>query len=197
MAYFKKIGSEDEEVDPGTLVRRFVSRDFDAVASMRAEFGERGGKGSEMRRHLRDCFIDPLVYESTDEETELLKVDWQAVMDMEKDGTKIKAALDKVWAITKMMPEGREGTEEGWIAYVLDRTPSALANKYYRQMMHEPFKVHQKAASSTRLFAVLLGKSRNNMMRRDTMFKNFSLPMLTGEPPQEVPPEGSPRQGMP
>ena len=68
VAYFEKAGSTDEEVDLGTLVRRFVSKDSDVVASMRAEFGERGGKGSEMMRHLRDNFIDPLVYESTDAE---------------------------------------------------------------------------------------------------------------------------------
>ena len=92
-------------------------------------------------------------------------IDWQAMMEL--DGTKIKAALDKVWAITKLMPQGRGGTEEGWIAYVLDRTPSALANEYYRQMMHESFAVQQKAASSTRSFAVLLAKARNNMMRRE------------------------------
>jgi hypothetical protein len=189
VAYFEKVGSADEEVDLGTLVRRFVSRDSDVVASMRAEFGERGGQGSEMMRHLRDNFIDPLVYESTDAESELLKIDWKKMM--EGDGTKIKAALDKVWAIVKLMPAGREGTEEGWIAYVLDRTPSALANEYYRQMMHEPFKVQQKAASSTRSFAVLLGKSRNNMMRRETMFMKDSLPMLAGEPPQDVPPRVS------
>jgi hypothetical protein len=139
-----------------------------------------------MMRHLRECFINPLVYESTDAETELLKIDWQAMMEL--DDTKIKAALDKVWAITKLMPEGREGTEEGWIAYVLDRTPSALANEYYRQMMHEPFTVQQKAASSTRSFAVLLAKARNNMMRRSTMFKQN---MMDGEPPKDVPPRVS------
>ena len=189
VAYFEKVGSADEEVDLGTLVKRFVSRDSDVVASMRAEFGERGGQGSEMMRHLRDNFIDPLVYESTDAESELLKIDWKTMM--EGDGTKIKAALDKVWAIVKLMPEGREGTEEGWISYVLDRTPSALANEYYRQMMREPFKVQQKASSSTRSFAVMLGKARNNMMRRETMFMKDSLPMLTGEPPQEVPPRVS------
>ena len=186
VAYFEETGSKDEEVDLGTLVRRFVSKDYDVVASMRAEFGERGGKGSEMMRHLRECFINPLVYESTDAETELLNVDWQAMMEL--DGTKIKAALDKVWAITKLMPQGRGGTEEGWIAYVLDRTPSALANEYYRQMMHESFAVQQRAASSTRSFAVLLAKARNNMMRRSTMFKQN---MLDGEPPKDVPPRAS------
>jgi hypothetical protein len=156
---------------------------------MRAEFGERGGVGSEMMRHLRDNFIDPLVYESTDAESELLKIDWKKMM--EGDGTKIKAALDKVWAITKLMPKGREGTEGGWIAYVLDRTPSALAMEYYRTMMHEPIEDQQKAARSTRSFAVMLGKARNNMMRRDSMFskdKSSDLPMLDGEPPQ-LPPQ--------
>ena len=188
VAYFEKVGSTDEETDLGTLVRRFVSKDSDVVASMRAEFGERGGHGSEMMRHLRDNFVDPLVYESTDAESELLKIDWKKMMD--GDGTKIKAALDKVWAITKLMPEGREGTEGGWIAYVLDRTPSALAMEYYRTMMHEPVKDQQKAAKNTRSFAVMLGKARNNMMRRDSMFskdKSSDLPMLDGEPPQ-VPP---------
>ena len=37
----------------------------------------------------------------------------------------------------------------------------------------------------------MLGKARNNMMRRETMFMKDSLPMLTGEPPQEVPPRVS------
>jgi hypothetical protein len=85
-----------------------------------------------MMRHLRDNSVDPLVYESTDAEIELLKIDWQRMM--EGDDTKIKAALDKVWAITKLMPKGRGGTDEGCIKYVLDRTPSALAMEYYRQM---------------------------------------------------------------
>lgn len=76
MAYFDKVGSTEpeEEADLGTLVQRVVSKDSEVVASMRAEFGERGGRGSEMMRHLRDNFVDPLVYESTDAETELLKV---------------------------------------------------------------------------------------------------------------------------
>ena len=68
-------GTEDEETDLDTLVRRFVSKDFEVVASMRAGFGKRGGQGSEIMRHLRDNFVDPLVYESTDAETELLKID--------------------------------------------------------------------------------------------------------------------------
>ena len=122
VAYLEKVGSADEETGLGTLVRRLVSKDFEIVASMRAEFGERGGLGSEMMRHLRDNFVDPLVYESSDAETELLKVDWQKMM--EGDGTKIKASLDKVWAITKLMPDGRQGTDAGWIKYVLDRTPA-------------------------------------------------------------------------
>ena len=48
VAYFEKVGSTDEETDFSTLVRRFVSKDAGVVASMRAEFGERGGVGSEM-----------------------------------------------------------------------------------------------------------------------------------------------------
>jgi hypothetical protein len=95
VAYFYKVRSVDEEMDLGTLVHRLVSNDFEVVASMRAEFGERGGRGSEMMRHLRDYFVDPIVHESTDAETELLKIDWKIMM--EGDGIKIKAALDKVW----------------------------------------------------------------------------------------------------
>ena len=146
-----------------------------------------------MMRHLRDYFINPLVYESTDAETELLKVDWNKLMT--GDGIMLKAGLDKVWAITKLMPEGREGTEAGWVAYVLDRTPAALAVEYYRQLMAEPVLTQQKAAGSTRSFAVLLAKSRNNMIRRETMFEKelkggaggpvqADGPLLQGEPPQ-------------
>ena len=47
VAYFEKVGSTNEKTDLGTLVRRFVSKDSDVVALMRAEFGERGGHGSE------------------------------------------------------------------------------------------------------------------------------------------------------
>ena len=78
-------------------------------------------------RHLRDNFIDSLMYESTGAESELLKIDWKKMMD--GDGTNIQVALDKVWAITRLMPEGRGGTEGGWIVYVLDLTPSALATR--------------------------------------------------------------------
>ena len=95
-AYFDKVGSAEEEMDLGTLVQRLMSKDFEVVESMRAEFSERGGRGSKMMRHLRDYFVDPIVYESTDAETELLKVDdWKQMM--EGDGIKLKAALDKVW----------------------------------------------------------------------------------------------------
>ena len=113
VAYLDKVGSAEEEVELGTLVQRLVSKDFEVVALMRAEFGERCERGSEMMRHLRSYFVNPLVYEGTDTETELLKIDWKKMM--EGDGTKIKAALDKVWAITKLMPAGRGGTEGGWI----------------------------------------------------------------------------------
>ena len=81
-------------MDLGTLVQRPVSKDFEVVTSMRADFGERGQRGSEMMRHLRDHFVDPIVYESTDAETGLLKIDWKIMM--EGDGIQIKAALDKV-----------------------------------------------------------------------------------------------------
>ena len=40
-----------------------------------------------MMQHLRDYFINPLVYESTDAETELLKIDWKHLM--KGDGTSI------------------------------------------------------------------------------------------------------------
>ena len=33
-----------------------------------------------MMLYLRDNFVDPLAYESTDAETELLKFDWRAMM---------------------------------------------------------------------------------------------------------------------
>jgi hypothetical protein len=36
-----EVGSADEEMDLVTLVRHFMSKDSDVVASMRAEFGER------------------------------------------------------------------------------------------------------------------------------------------------------------
>jgi hypothetical protein len=49
-------------------------------------------------------------------DTELLKIDWKKMM--QGDGIMIKAALDKVWAITRLMPEGRQGTDEGGL-----RTP--------------------------------------------------------------------------
>ena len=105
-------------------------------------------------RHLRDNCVDPLVYESTDAETELLKVNWTKMM--EGDGSKIKAGLNKVWVITKLMPAGGEGTDAGWIIYVLDRTPAALAVEYYCQLMSESVGAHsiwvqRKAAKSTRV----------------------------------------------
>ena len=106
---------------------------------MRAEFGERGGRGSEMMRHLRDYFVNPLVYEGTDAETELLKIDWKKLIN--GDGTSIKAGLDKVWVILKLMPKGREGTEAGWIKHVLDRTPASLSMEYYQHVVNEPIEV--------------------------------------------------------
>ena len=84
-----------------------------------------------MMRQLRDYFVNRLVYESTDAETELLKIDWKKLMEGEMaPSTKIKAGLDKVWAIIKLMPKGREGTEAGWIKYVLDHTPTSLSMEY-------------------------------------------------------------------
>ena len=190
VAYMDEDGSAEDEVDLGTLVQRLVAKDAEVVASMRAEFGERGGRGSEMMQHLRDYFINPLVYESTDAETELLKIDWKQLM--KGDGTSIKTGLDKVWAIIKLMPEGREGTEAGWIKYVLDRTPASLSMEYYQQILTESIEVQQKAAKSTRSFAVILAKAKNNMARRETLFDKDYLkggaptqaegPLLQGEP---------------
>ena len=191
VAYLDKVGSAEEEMDLATLVQRLVSKDSEVVASMRAEFGERGGRGSEMMKHLRDYFVNTLVYESTDAEAELLKIDWKKMMS--GDGTSIKAGLDKVWAITKLMPEGREGTEAGWIKYVLDRTPASLSMEYYQQVVTESIEVQQKAAKSTRSFAVILSKAKNNMMRRESLFNEDYLkggaatqadgPLLQGDPP--------------
>ena len=54
VSYSERIGTEEEDDDLATLLGRFVSKDHQVVASMRAEFGERGGSGSQMMRHLRD-----------------------------------------------------------------------------------------------------------------------------------------------
>jgi hypothetical protein len=125
VSYSERIGTVEEEVDLATLLGRFVSKDHQVVASMRAEFGERGGSGSQMMRHLRDNFVDSLVYESTDPEVDLQQVNWVSVM--KGGGTEIKTSLDKVWAMTKLMPEGRRGTEKFWIKHVMDRVPPSLA----------------------------------------------------------------------
>ena len=144
-----------------------------------------------MMQHLRDYFVNPLIYESTDAETELLKVDWRKLMS--GDGTSIKVGLDKVWAIVKLMPQGREGTETGWIKYVLDRTPASLSMEYYQQVVKESIEVQQRAARSTRSFAVILAKAKNNLVRRETLFDKDYVkggastlpdgPLLQGEPP--------------
>jgi hypothetical protein len=85
------------------------------------------------------------------------------------------------------MPEGREGTEAGWIKYVLDRTPASLSMEYYQQIMTESIEVQQKAAKSTRSFAVILAKAKNNMARRETLFDKDYLkggaPIQAGGPP--------------
>ena len=104
--------------------------DYEVVASMRTELGERGGHGSEVMR---------LTSATTSSTPRLRKhgCRYRVAEDRleEDDGrrrhTNIKAALDKVWAITKLMSAGRGGTEGGWIKCVLDRTPAALAMEYY------------------------------------------------------------------
>ena len=110
ISYSERIGTEEEEEEDlaTLLVVVFVSKDFQVVASMRAEFGERGGRGSQTMKHLRDNFVDSLVYESTDPEVDLQRVNLDEVM--RGGGTEIKTDLDKVWALTKLMPEGRQGT---------------------------------------------------------------------------------------
>ena len=102
VSYSERTGTEEEEEeeDLATLLGRFVSKDFQVVASMRAEFGEQGGRGSKMMKHLCDNFVDLLVYESTDPEVHLQRVDWDEVM--RGGGTEIKKDLDKVWAMTKL-----------------------------------------------------------------------------------------------
>ena len=75
-----------------------MSKDFEVVASMRAEFGERGGTGSQMMRHLRDNFVNTLVYESADAEVDLQHVNWDEVM--KGGGTAINTSLDTVLALT-------------------------------------------------------------------------------------------------
>ena len=53
----------------------------------------------------------------------------------------------------------------------MDRPPATLTVDYYRQLMMEPVLVQQKAAKSTRSFAVLLTKARDNVLRRETLFE--------------------------
>ena len=62
VAYMDEVGSAEDEVDLGTLVQRLVAKDAEVVASMRAEFGERGGRGSEMMQHL---LLAPVSHSST------------------------------------------------------------------------------------------------------------------------------------
>ena len=61
-------------------------------------------------------------------------------------GSHIKAGLDKVWVITKLMPAGREGTEAGWAMYAMDRMPAELAMEYHRHILTESIGVQQTAA---------------------------------------------------
>ena len=114
--------------------------------------------------------MDTLVYESTDAEVDdLQQVNWDEVM--KGGGTAIKTSLDKVWALTKLLPEGRQGTEKCWIKYVMDRLPSELAFEYHRHLVNESVEIQKKAASSTRTFAVHLAKARNTMLRRANVSK--------------------------
>ena len=47
------------------------------------------------------------------------------------------------------------GTVVTIVKYVLDRTPASLSMEYYQQVVTESTEVQQKAANSTRSFAVL------------------------------------------
>ena len=118
-----------------------------------------------MMQHLRNNFINPLVYETTDAEAELMGVDWVAMML--GSGADIKAGLDKVCAITKLMPAGSGETEAGWMVYAMDRMPTELAIEYHRHIFTESIGVQQKVANSTRVFAINLAR---NMMVRPTKF---------------------------
>ena len=191
VAYSERAGTAEEEIDLSTLVRRFVAKDSVVLASMRAEFGERGGKGSEMMSYLRENFVVPIVYEDTDAENELGKVDWRLMM--QGKGTDIKAGLDKVWALTKLLPEGRRGTDAFWIQHVSDRTPAGLLMEYNRHIVTESIVVQQKAASNTRTFAVHLAKARNKMIRRASIFEEVPMAPtapehLTGQLTGDFPP---------
>ena len=191
VAYSERAGTAEEEIDLSTLLRRFVAKDSVVLASMRAEFGERGGKGSEMVSYLRENFVVPIVYEDTDAETELGKVDWRLMM--QGNGTSIKAGLDKVWALTKLLPGGRGGTDGFWIQHVSDRTPAGLLMEYNRHIVTESIEVQQKAASNTRTFAVHLAKARNKMIRRASIFEEVPMaPVapahLTGQLTGDYPP---------
>ena len=65
--------------------------------------------------------------------------------------------------------------------------------EYYQQVVNESIEVQQKAAKSTRAFAVVLAKAKNNMVRRESLFNKDYLkggaptqpdgPLLKGEPP--------------
>ena len=113
--------------------------------------------------------MDSFVYESTDPEVDLQQVNWVSVM--KGGGTEIKTSLDKVWAMTKLMPEGRRGTERFWIKHAMYRVPPSLAFEYHRHIVNESMETQQKAASSTRAFAVQLAKARNTMLRRANISK--------------------------
>ena len=62
-----------------------------------------------------------------------------------------------------------------------------------KQALAESIEVQQKAANSTRSFAVILSKAKNNMMRRESLFNEDYLkggaatqadgPLLQGDPP--------------
>ena len=53
----------------------------------------------------------------------------------------------------------------------MDRVPSSLAFEYHRHIVNESMETQQKAASSTRTFAVQLAKARNTMHRRANISK--------------------------
>ena len=64
--------------------------------------------------------------------------------------------------------------------------------EYYQQVVTESIEVQQKAAKSTRSFAVILSKAKNNMMRESLFNEDYlkggaitqaDAPLLQGEPP--------------
>ena len=172
-----KEGTAAQQKQLGRLVRRWTKEDKAISTSLRTQFGQDGGSGSEMTNHVINHFITPRVSQYADAEAELEAYSWNKLFSSSPEV--MKAMMDDIINLLHRQPRQPETGDAYWVNYVRERMDYTFANALSWHMQTVPSDVQQLAATSLLTFAVEMSKAKTNELRRASRVQDKPISLFS------------------